>query len=306
MRRLIVFTVLLIALPASAAWATDLDELLQRGQGASYSAEQVISCSTPDGVRDAVVNIAQSGGELRVTSSLADDVEVATGAGEWSLSRQGGLIVEASVDAGTAVADPLYVVEDVGSVVFLGRDAMAFRLIRGTEPRAELIFDNQTGALVHATTFTGDGEIYCERRFISFDTSTPAIEQKDEPLATTSPTLVEESDLPQVVAGFERLDHYEDEEGVRFAYYSDGFFSFALFETPTAVTVPEPTLAELESGRYRRAFTAGQVIYVWETRHGGMALVGDLPPDLHDAVLAEMPRPEDPGLFRRWWRALFG
>ena len=39
---------------------------------------------------------------------------------------------------------------------------------------------------------------------------------------------------------------------------------------------------------------------------GGMALVGDLPPDLHEAVLSEMPHPEDPGFFRRWWRSLFG
>ena len=53
-------------------------------------------------------------------------------------------------------------------------------------------------------------------------------------------------------------------------------------------------------------FTAGQVTYAWETREAGMALVGDLPPDLHEAVLAAMPHPEDPGLFRRWWRALFG
>jgi hypothetical protein len=37
-----------------------------------------------------------------------------------------------------------------------------------------------------------------------------------------------------------------------------------------------------------------------------MALVGDLPPDLHEAVLEELPRPETPGLFRRLWRSLFG
>jgi len=37
-----------------------------------------------------------------------------------------------------------------------------------------------------------------------------------------------------------------------------------------------------------------------------MALVGDLPPDLHETVLSDMPHPQDPGLFRRFWRALFG
>ena len=132
------------------------------------------------------------------------------------------------------------------------------------------------------------------------------IDKKSPDSADNPPTLVETSSLPESVAGFDLLDQYEDESGVRFAYYSDGFFSFALFETPTAVAVPDSTPVELESGDYLRVFTAGQVTYVWERREFGMALVGDLPPDLHETVLAEMPHPEDPGLFRRWWRALFG
>jgi hypothetical protein len=37
-----------------------------------------------------------------------------------------------------------------------------------------------------------------------------------------------------------------------------------------------------------------------------MAMVGDLPPDMHEGVLAGLPAPEDPGLFQRLWRSLFG
>jgi hypothetical protein len=37
-----------------------------------------------------------------------------------------------------------------------------------------------------------------------------------------------------------------------------------------------------------------------------MALVGDLPPDMHQTVLSGLPAPADPGLFRRLWRNLFG
>ena len=47
-------------------------------------------------------------------------------------------------------------------------------------------------------------------------------------------------------------------------------------------------------------------VWQWDMWQSGMALVGDLPPDLHEAVLSEMPHPEDPGFFRRWWRSLFG
>lgn len=306
MRRLAILVVALM-IPAQAAFASDLGELMDGSRDANYTGEQIISCSTPDGVRDAVVRITQSGGELRVSSNLTDDVEVAVGAGTWSMRRGGELVSEASVAEGKATTEPLYSVEEQRAVDYLGRAAMSYLLIRDGTARAELVFDDETGVLVDAVTYTMDGDIYCERRFVSLDVG---VETSPAASATTPgavpPSVVTESNLPDRVAGFERLDEYEDEDGVRFAYYSDGFFSFALFEMPTAVALPEAKSVSFESGSYQRLFTAGQVTYVWETRDGAAALVGDLPPDLHEAVLAEMPHPHDPGFFRRVWRRLFG
>jgi len=306
MRRLVSLVAVLVVVPGTAAFAAELDELLEQGQEASYSAEQIISCSTPDGVRDALVRIEQVGGELQLTSSVSGDVEVTAGAGGWTITSDEGVLAQATVDRGDPADDELYVVEEEGAVEYLGRVAMAYLLVRDGEPRAELTIDDETGVVVKAVTLTLDNDVYCERRFVSLDTEVPELDKKSGDSAGAPPTLVETLSLPERVSGFELLDQYEDESGVRFAYYSDGFFSFALFETPSAVAVPEATPVEMESGDYLRVFTAGQVTYVWETRDSGMALVGDLPPDLHQAVLAEMPRPEDPGLFRRWWRALFG
>ncbi|HEX6302420.1 MAG TPA: hypothetical protein VF148_18370 [Acidimicrobiia bacterium] len=306
MRRLLAVVALLVVVPGTASFAAELDELLERGQEASYSAEQIISCSTPDGIRDALVRIEQVGGELQLTSSVSDDVEVTAGAGGWTITSDDGLLAQATVNDGEPAGDELYMVEEEGAVEFLGRVAMAYLLVRDGEPRAELTIDDETGVVVKAVTLTIDNDVYCERRFVSLDTEPPVIDKRSVDNEDDPPTLVETSSLPERVSGFELLDQYEDDGGVRFAYYSDGFFSFALFETPTAVAVPEATPVELGSGDYLRVFTAGQVTYVWETRDSGMVLVGDLPPDLHEAVLAEMPRPEDPGLFRRWWRALFG
>ena len=307
MRRLLAFVVLLMALPATAVLGTDLDELLSRGKEASYSAEQVISCSTPDGDRDALIRVEQDGDDLRLTSNFGNDVQVTAGAGGWILTQDDGLVAQATVDRGEAEAGALYTVEDSGTVEYLGRAAMAYLLIRGGQPRAELVIDDETGAVMEAVTLTLNNEVYCERRFVSLDTDAPALEEGGaSALEKIPPSLVETSSLPETVAGFALLDQYEDEDGVRFAYYSDGFFSFALFETPSTVDLPESTPVEFGSGGYLRVFTAGQVTYVWETLESGMALVGDLPPDLHEAVLAEMPHPEDPGFFRRWWRAWFG
>ena len=310
MRKLVALVAVFALVPATAAVGADLDELLTRSQEANYSAEQIISCSTPDGVRDAVVRITQSGKDLTLSSSVTDDVEIAAGAGSWSLRQSGGLVAEAAVDAGNEKTDPLYSVVEERSVEFLGRAAMSYLLLRDGSPRAELVFDDETGALVEAVTFSIEGDVYCERRFVSIDAGaaeTSALAAETAGSDGTSLTGVETGSLPDEVAGFELLDQYEDEEGLRFAYYSDGFFSFALFETgPDAVALSESDVVEVDSGAYQRVFTAGQVTYVWETRAGGMALVGDLPPDLHEPVLAAMPAPEDPGFLRRWWRNLFG
>lgn len=306
MRRLVALVVVLTLVPATSALASDLDELLSQGKEASYSAEQIISCSTPDGDRDALVRVDLVDGELRVTSSVGDEVEVVSGAGGWALRKGDAQIAQSSIDGGGTPDEPIYTVEEEGAVEYLGRAAMAYLLIRGGEPRAELVIDDETGAVVEAVTLTLDGEVYCERRFVSLDTETPVIEGPDSESITARATVVGTSRLPEKVIGFELLDQYEDDDGIRFAFYSDGFFSFAVFETPTAVELPESSLVEFEPGEYQRVFTAGQVTYVWETIDTGMALVGDLPPDMHEAVLAEMPHPEDPGLLRRWWRALFG
>lgn len=307
MKKLTALVAVLVVVPAMSAFGADLDELLTRSKEATYSAEQIISCSTPDGVRDAVVRITQDGGELTVSSNVTDDVQVASGAGTWSLRRGGGLVAEAAVGAGdTETSEELYTVEEERSVEYLGRAAMSYLLIRAGEPRAELVFDEETGALVEVITFTLGGEVYCERRFVSID---PDVDGAADASATdegTPPATNDEPGLPLEVAGFELFDQYEDEDGLRFAYYSDGFFSFALFETPAPVALPESVPVEFGSGIYDRAFTAGQVTYVWETLDGGMAVVGDLPPDLHEQILSAMPHPDDPGFLRRWWRNLFG
>ncbi len=309
MRRVLALVAALVLVPASVAWGAELDELLERSRQASYSAEQIISCSTPDGVRDAVVRIAQTKGEIRVGSAVTEEVEVASGEGYWTLSRGGGVVTSASVSDAGEFRAPDYEVKETGRRFLLGRPATAYRLFRDGVLRAELVFDDAIGAMVMATTFAVDGSVYCQRRFVSLDTTPPGLPQAAPPANFDSEIRpVEEigTGLPEVVAGFQRLDLYEDEEGFRFAYYSDGFFSFAIFETPTRVELPDGVAVEVGGEIYERSFTAGQATYVWETRGGGMALVGDLPPDLHEEVLAALPAPEAPGLFRRLWHRLFG
>ena len=315
MRRTIALAITLVLVPATAASA-DLDELLERSRQATYSAEQVVTCSTPEGVRDAVVRIQQSGGEVRLGSTASTDIEVSAGLGNWTLKRQGGVVSSAAVESSGQPTAAKYVLSEPRESEVLGRPASSYVLVQSTgsdsDPgpdvlRAELVFDNQTGVLMAATTFLEDGSTYCRRRFVSFDPTDPdftpfELTNFGEPQASVEI----ETALPDEVAGFDRLDLYEDTDGFRFAYYSDGFFSFAVFETPIKVDLPDASRVVFGGAAYQRTFTAGHATYVWESRDGGVALVGDLPPDMHESVLAGLPESEQPGLFKRWWRSLFG
>lgn len=311
MRRLALILALLLV-PASTALGADLGELLEQSREASFSAEQVIACSTPDGVEDAVIKLTQTAGELRVENAVDPGVVVSSGSGGWTVVREGLVVASVTVPTGEHVADPRYVVEDGEPVLYLGRDATSYRMVGDGLVRAELVFDDEVGALLRVATFTDEGELYCERRLISLEpipAGEPPTDSAGGPDAPGEDLGIEtgvETDLPTELAGFQLLDAYRDREGFTFAYYSDGFFSFAVFQTPVRIAVEDALPVDLEAGRYLRTFGPGQVTFAWETLTGGMALVGDLPPDMHPDVLAGLPHPQDPGFLRRLWRSLFG
>ncbi|MEX1126331.1 MAG: hypothetical protein WD895_00815 [Acidimicrobiia bacterium] len=302
MRKAIALAAVLTVLPATTAVAADLEELLDRSREASYSAEQFISCSTPDGVRDAVVSLEQDGGGLRVSG----EVEVSSGSGGWALVREGSVVNSASVEAGSSDADPPYRVDSGSAHPFLNRKAGLYRLYAGDVLRGELIVDGATGALLSVVTYNRDGNVYCERRFIEFDPTPPEVAAATLTTGETLEPSEDNSALPENLGDFQRLDVYRDDEGFVFAYYSDGFFSFAVFQTPTVVELTDPGALAIEDSAYARSFAPGQVTYSWETRDGGMALMGDFPPDMHSEVLEGLAQPFSPGILQRIWRSLFG
>jgi hypothetical protein len=305
--RLIALVAALVMVPSLAVNAATLEELLERGRQAAYTAEQVISCATPDGFRGVLTKIRQSGSALSISSPMEAGSELSTGAGGWALHRDGGVVEEASLVGPGRVVESDYMVEEMGPQWFMGREATGFRLIREGLARAELVLDDDTGAIVRMVSFDDQGQQYCQRRFVTFDETDPEL-PLPEPLSEGGMTLVEdeETDLPESIAGFTLLDRYLDLGGIHLAYYSDGLFSFALFEAPTRVELPEGVGVLFDGFKYSRIFGAGQVTYVWEVKGRGMALVGDLPPDLHQEVLGALPRPVDLGFLQRVWRNLFG
>ncbi|MFO7299720.1 MAG: hypothetical protein DIU67_005970 [Actinomycetes bacterium] len=288
-------------------FGSDLAGLLERGGQASYGAEQIVSCATPDGVTSALLSIEQADGRMVVGSDLAGSKAVAMGPGRLATVGDDGAVEQVAVVGRAAPDFVAYAITETGGTRFLGRDATTYRLDRDGVMRAELVLDDLTGVVLRATTYSADGTLYCVQRFISFEpgertlVAPPAVEREAlVPLDRAS------GFFPEQILGFVRLDEYEDADGLRFTYYSDGFFSFGVFQTPVVVPLPGGVSVHLARGDYQRVFAPGQVFYAWEVVDGGMALIGDLPPDMHDAVLDSLPKPQKPSFFKRIWRTLFG
>lgn len=306
MRRTIALVAVIVAIPASSAVAADLNEILEKSREASYSADQIITCSTPDGVQDAVVRIAQVAGDLHVGTPVEGEYSVASGAGGWALIQQGNVVSSASVDLAVGEVVTTYSIDDGVPVEFLGRDATLYQMFGEELVRAELITDDEVGALLRVVTYGDDGQVYCERKFIDFDIGVPVVQASEPPQVASLQPFDSSGRWPGQLGSFALLDSYEDGDGVVFGYYSDGFFSFAVFETPSVVQLSLRSEVTFDERTYGRIFTPGQVTYSWETPSGGLALIGDLPPDMHSSILQGLPEPHAAGLFRRLWRSLFG
>lgn len=305
MRKLVAVTVVLLLLPATAM-AADLSELLDSSQDASYSAEQLITCNTPDGVRDVLIDLEQRGGEIRYGNRSEDEPLIWSGDGGWSSPSGSSKIETGSTTATSDVATAgSYVVDDGSDASYLGRPATRYVLTSGEINRAELIVDNEYGVFLSVVTYDASGATYCERRFVSFDPTPPDWQQVPAPDAETI-DLTAETLLPDRLGLFALVDVFSDDTGLSFAYYSDGFFSFAVFQSPIPIEAAGAVGYETADGTYQREFAPGQVTYTWTVGAGGMALIGDLPPDMHAAILAELDSPRDPGFFNRWWRRIFG
>jgi len=119
----------------------------------------------------------------------------------------------------------------------------------------------------------------------------------------------EPGSLPAEAAGYRRADTYAGPDETIQAFYTDGLFSFSIFESERGErpeAFDDATRFEVEGETYRRLVTPSHVWVHWQAPNRSYLLVGDLPPDHIEQVLTELPEPGNRGLFVRMWRRLFG
>jgi hypothetical protein len=304
--RLLALLVLILALvpvlPAAAADG-DLSSYFERAATAEFSGDQVLACNTPVGLRDTAARVAQRDGVLYVSAGVEGAPAVSAGAGTLAVSGPGGAVK--TVQVATATMPPAgYLLGAVDEVTYLGRSADRVTLNTGGRSRVRLTFDHESGALLRSETLNPDGTVYCTTRMTTFVPETPRVTAAE---SGDVRKLEKDADFPAEVfpsqlGGFRRLDVYGWNNEGEMAYYSDGFFAFALYHVPGRFSVEEISDAHEwtgKHGKYWRWFRPGTVTLVWEVSEGGMALHGDLTVDMQASVLAELPAPSRPNFFDR-------
>ena len=303
--RLPVLVVAFTLVGSAPALADDAIDWIERSHEAVFDSAQVVACQTPDGQVDGVFDVSGTGLGVQAGQGAARRIYGANGVFSSNDSSQAiGVPTEEHGQLG-----PGYSSIEVTSERFDGRRTKAFNLFRDELLRATVVFDFATGALLSMATFNDDGSEYCTVETTSFRQPIGLSEQSAPLVAVTELEAVDADPVlaPATVAGFVRLDTYRWRETGTASFYSDGLFSFTLVTAPTAFALSDSDASdvELEGGSYRRLFEPNRSTYVWESEMGGMSLVGDLPLDLQEAVLAELAPAERPGLLTRLWRRLF-
>ncbi len=302
--------VTLMAIPG-VAWAEPLGPYLERAGQAEFAGQQVVTCETPAGSRTIAIGLNQVDGTTTARSAAAGSTEVQMAGGVFSVvSDEGTVDTSAAVTA--AIPAGRYEVSKVETVTALGRPAQRVTIVDDAGlTRATVTFDVETGAMLVSRIRNADGSVFCDIRMVEFSESAGPVPPRTVTASQDnleSAELPDGLELPDQVAGFSRVETFTWERGGVVAYYSDGLFSFTLLATMRPVVLDAETAdpVTIEGGDYVRWFGAGQSIYVWDTEAGGLAMYGDLPLDLQEAVLEELPDPARIGVLARWWRNLFG
>lgn len=307
MRRRLLFLSLAVSLLFSVfplfAQGAELSTYFERAATAEYSGEQVLTCKTPAGIRDTAAVVQQRDGVTYVRAGVEGAPTVSAGAGLLAAQGPGGAASTIQFAAATK-APSGYTMSGQEQVTYLNRLADRVTLSIGGKNRVRLTFDRETGALLRSETLNSDGTVYCTSKLTSFLAGRPEISggaagggRKVSGVSEFSATA-----FPAKLGSFRRLDVYDWNDVGEMAYYSDGFFAFALYHTDARFSVEEISEArqwEGKAGSYWRWFRPGTTTLVWDSAEGGMALHGDLPVDMQTAVLDGLPIPTKPNLLSR-------
>ncbi|MFH2073710.1 MAG: hypothetical protein ABIJ75_12765 [Actinomycetota bacterium] len=300
--------VVLLGIPVTATAEDGVAEMLEHASEAEFHGSGVVMCSWEGDSAAATYEITR-----------ADGMSMIQGPGGALMSHDGISAMQSGSDwygteieqwAAWSVSDRYSLGETV-ETTRLGRPAVMVTVLDDGRPRVRLILDVESTVPLSTEILDGDGGVYCMAALFTFDPGTPDMPggmPEMEEMATVHP-MAEGTALPDAIGGYRRADVYDAGAGSVQAFYTDGVFSFSVFEARRSDRPVEfDHAAEFDSGgsRYRRIVTPTNMWVHWSAPDRSYVLVGDLPPDHLTTVLEALPRPGDRNVFVRLWRRIFG
>ena len=288
------------------ALADDLSDYLDDAADSIYSGQRLIG-TTWDGIESVgMVEIQHHGGRTSVGTEsgmamVGDGRMHLGGPDEAAIS----FVLEARPEFGGR-----YTVMPGEATFHLSRPARILEVMEDGVVRIRMVIDDSTSAPVATEVFGADGELFRYTSMVDFTVAVdPVMAQIDDREYRMMMPLAE-ADLPTVLAGYRLIDVYAGPQNGQQAFYTDGLFTFSVFTTHgranwNAIAEDEHPYTVVGHD-YLRVITPTSVWVLWNAPATALALVGDLPPDHLDDVLAELPFPGTDNWMRRMWRTLFG
>jgi hypothetical protein len=308
MRRVVpLVAVALVVLSAPAGADDSLESMMESAMHAEFHGSGVVM-TTWDGDSAATT--------YEITRT--DDMSMVTGP-DGTVMTKGGMTASLSDGAWVAleVADwsawsmsERYTVANPVPTTRLGRPASEIVVSEGGRLRVRLVVDDASTVPLLTEVFDADGRVVRMSAMVEFEDAVP--EAPDMPDEYESEDMMMPSEpsgaLPSSLFGYQRSDTY-GMDGATQSFYSDGLFSFSVFEAGRG-SVPaefaDATEFDVGGDRFRRLVTPEHVWVQWSSPDHSYVLVGDLPPDHLDGVLGELPAPGALGAVMRFITGLFG
>jgi len=304
----------LMAIPLAAHADDDLEEMLEIAVSGEFHGTGVLMCSWGDQSAASTYEVTRSDGVSMVHGPSGDLMVSGTASATRSGTEWYGMEVGRTSE--WALSDR-YTMTEPRRITRMGRDAGEVFIMDGAMVRARLIVDTESGVPLLTEIFDGNGEIFRVAAMLEFAAGDVDMgdmpdmaDMERSPMQPMSSTVDHrETSLPVLIAGYRLSDSYPGGQGVIQVYYSDGLFSFSVFEskrTATPAAFKSARIMEIDGSLYRTLVTPSNIWVQWHAPDNTYVLVGDLPPDHLREALAELPEPGERAFFVRLWRRLFG
>ncbi len=306
--RLAILGTLVVAaatLSVSPALADGLNEYLEEADQAVYSGRQVVGTTWGGVEAMGMVEVRHFGGMAMVGSGPA-----------YTMIGQGKVNALDSPDSALAYVPiaraPVNHAYDLAGGELstrFGRTVKTIDIVENGVVRMRMVIDTATGATLGTEVFDADGNRFRFSNMVDFSPSAAGMEDYVDDGEYRVMLPLDEAGVPDGAGRYRLIDAYPAPAEAEHGFYTDGLFRFSLFafDGRHAVSNIENGHAWAVDGfEYVTVIKPAAVWVLWNAPDQTFALVGDLPPDHLEEVVADLPRPGQRNWFVRAWRRMFG